>query len=363
VKNPFTVSIDSDKLLSHLALAIFLICLVLTGSAHAGCLDQKRLLGVNLAGAEFSTKNLPGLLYKDYIYPSRQDLAYFKSTGMNLVRVPFRWERLQHEPNTALTEADLAKLQQVVAWGREMDLCILLDMHNYGSYFGQTVGSDAVPTTAFIDVWIRLHEAFDDPASSAFGLMNEPAAIKVPQWLEIAQATVFALRRAGARNLLMVPSGRWSGAHEWARTFDGTSAEKAFRDFRDPQDNFVIELHQYADTNHSGTGRQCVTSDQLRSLMAPVTAWGLREKKRFFLGEFGTDASAECLATLRTQLDAMQDDRAWLGWSYWAAGPWWGSYPFSIAPQNKGEAKQLTVLREFLPKAPARPRAKHAIEP
>jgi endoglucanase len=223
------------------------------------------------------------------------------------------------------------------------------------------VGSDAVTLSAFIDIWIRLHEAFADPATTAFGLMNEPAAIKVPQWLEIAQATVLALRRAGARNLLMVPSGRWSGAHEWGKNFDGISAETTFRKFQDPLDNFVIELHQYADANHSGTGSRCVSSEQLRTLMAPVTAWGIREKKRFFLGEFGTSASAECLAALRTLLESMQDGRAWLGWSYWAAGPWWGRYPFSIAPNNQQEAEQMKLLREFLPISAERTGTKNAI--
>jgi endoglucanase len=353
VKSSLSFSSISE-LLGYLAPTIFLVCLVLTGSAHASCLDQQRLLGVNLAGAEFNSKTLPGLLYKDYIYPSRQDLAYFKSTGMNLVRVPFRWERLQHEINSQLSTTDVTQLQQVVAWGRELDICILLDMHNYGSYFGQPIGSDAVPTSAFIDVWLRLHLEFNDPVIAAFGLMNEPAAIKVPQWMEIAQATVLALRRAGAKNLLMVPSGRWSGAHEWAKTIDGTSADKAFREFRDPLDNFVIELHQYADANHSGMGSRCIPSERMRALMAPVTIWGLREKKRFFLGEFGTNASPECLATLRTELEAMQDGHAWLGWSYWAAGPWWRDYPLSIAPKNQQEAPQMKVLREFLPNPPER---------
>jgi hypothetical protein len=24
----------------------------------------------------------------------------------------------------------------------------------------------------------------------------------------------------------------------------------------------------------------------------------------------------------------------WIGWSWWAAGPWWGEYMFTIEPQN-----------------------------
>jgi hypothetical protein len=47
----------------------------------------------------------------------------------------------------------------------------------------------------------------------------------------------------------------------------------------------------------------------------------------------------------------MQDNRVWLGWSYWSAGVRWGLYPFSIQPGKGPEAAQLTLLREFLPLA------------
>lgn len=335
---------------NRLILAIFMLWMQLTAPAHAGCLDEKRLLGVNLAGAEFSSKKLPGTLFKDYLYPSQQDLRYFRQAGMNVVRVPFRWERLQRQINTPLETADLEQLQRVVGWAKELDMCVLLDMHNYGSYFGHPLGSAEVPVAAFIDVWQRLQQAFDDPETTAFGLMNEPAAIPVPAWLAIAQETVLALRKAGARNLLMVPSGRWSGAHEWSKKFDGVSAGSEFRHFRDPLNNFVIELHQYADANFSGTGSTCIDASRLRSLMSQVSRWATQEKKRFFLGEFGANTSPECMAALRTLAESMQDTAAWLGWTYWAAGPWWGAYPYSIQPGNNREAAQLTLLRNFLPK-------------
>jgi len=339
------------KILScgYLAAVLFLLVLF-GGSAQAGCLDQKQLLGVNLSGAEFSSKNLPGVLYKDYIYPSRQDLVYFKNAGMNMLRLPFRWERIQHQAMGPLEAADLEQLRRVVGWAQELDLCILLDMHNYGSYFGRTLGSADLPASAFIDVWVRLRQVFDNPATTAFGLMNEPAALPVPQWLKIAQDTVLALRRAGARNLLMVPSGRWSGAHEWTKTYDGASAATAFRTFKDPLNNYVIELHQYADSNYSGTGSSCVPAAQLQAVMNQVSTWAITEKKRFFLGEFGTNSSPACLAALRTLAETMQDPNAWLGWAYWSAGPWWGAYPLSIEPNNNQEAAQLTLLRNFLQK-------------
>jgi endoglucanase len=320
---------------------------LLSGLAQAGCLD-KSLKGVNLSGAEFAAERLPGVLGTDYAYPERADLAYFKSTGMNLIRLPFRWERVQHSLQGPLDTAELAQIARVLGWARELDLCVLLDLHNFGTYRSQKIGSEAVPAAAFEDVWGRLAAAFPDANSTALGLMNEPAAMAVPQWIALAQSTVLSLRREGATHWLMVGSGRWSGAHEWDKRFDGLSASEAFWSFHDPQKRFVVELHQYADANYSGTGSECIAPERLKKIMHTLALWSQANQVRFFMGEFGVADAAPCLADLRVLLQAMQDSRVWLGWSYWSAGARWGAYPFSIHPGRGPEAAQLGVLREFL---------------
>ncbi len=58
------------------------------------------------------------------------------------------------------------------------------------------------------------------------------------------------------------------------------------------------------------------------------------------------------------ELDALLDHVSankdvWIGWTYWAGGPWWGSdYEFSIEPADPGapsDRPQMAVLREHLP--------------
>jgi endoglucanase len=316
--------------------------------ARGGCLDPQ-LKGVNLAGAEFAAEKLPGVLGTDYAYPTRDALVFFKATGMNLIRLPFRWERVQHSLKSPLDSAEVAQIARVIGWARELDLCILLDLHNYGTYRSQRIGSDAVPPAAFEDVWLRLAAAFPDANTTALGLMNEPAAMPAAQWMALAQSTVLALRRSDASHLLMVGSARWSGAHEWTQRFDGQSAGEAFEHFTDPLARVAVELHQYADNNYSGTSTECIAPQRLRSLMQTVAQWSQTRHVRFFMGEFGTASAPACLADLRVLLQAMQDSNVWLGWSYWAAGDRWGPYPFSIQPGPTPEAAQLTLLREFLP--------------
>ncbi len=329
---------------------ILMLCLLWAGMVYGGCLDGT-LKGVNLAGAEFAAHKLPGVLGTDYAYPTREELVYFKDTGMNLIRLPFRWERVQHQLKSSLDSAEVAQIARVAGWARELDLCLLLDLHNYGTYRSQRIGSDAVDSAAFEDVWLRLAAAFPDASSTALGLMNEPAALAVPQWMALAQSTVLALRHAGARHWVMVGSGRWSGAHEWDQRFDGLSAAEAFAHFSDPLARFAIELHQYADSNYSGTSTECIAPERLSKVMQSLALESPKRQVRFFMGEFGTAATAPCLADLRVLLEAMQDRAVWLGWSYWAAGARWGTYPFSIQPGPTAQAPQLQLIREYLPPA------------
>ena len=55
-----------------------------------------RYAGVNLFGAEFAPQHLPGTYGSDYTYPNQTEVDYFRGKGMNIFRVPFRWERLQY---------------------------------------------------------------------------------------------------------------------------------------------------------------------------------------------------------------------------------------------------------------------------
>ena len=47
-----------------------------------------------------------------------------------------------------------------------------------------------------------------------------------------------------------------------------------------------------------------------------------------------------------------QHTNVWEGVTYWAGGPWWGAYMFSIEPQDGADKPQMTVLRQHLNPAP-----------
>lgn len=320
----------------------------LAGSAAAQCLATGQLKGVNLAGAEFNSSKQPGTLNKDYMYPRNADLDYVKQLGGNTIRLPFLWERVQPELNGELSTAELAQIDKTVKQAAARGLCVVLDVHNYGTYRGKTIGSAEVPAAAFVDLWKRLAAAFPDPQQTIFGLMNEPAKISIAQWAPVARQTVQALREAGAQNVILVAGGRWSGAHEWTKDQGGTSNGREFAALSDPLGRTWLEAHQYADPGYSGTGTECVEPDRLGRIFANVTDWAKQNGQKLFLGEFGTPGSESCLAALDAMLAQMADTTVWRGWTYWAAGAWWAaSYPMSIQPRDGVDKPQTAVLKKY----------------
>jgi hypothetical protein len=181
--------------------------------AHLGTAAYDR--GIAVAGGSFGddtptfSNAKPGSPGTDYWYPSRATLRYIASRGFDFVRIDFRWERLQPRLHRPLDRAELRRIRRAVRSAGDQGLGVVLDMHNYGEYItGEgpsgprrtTLGSAALPNSAFVDVWVRLSEAFrDDPAIVAYGLMNEPHGLRT--WT--AQASTVASWTSSA--------GRWSG--------------------------------------------------------------------------------------------------------------------------------------------------------
>jgi len=325
-----------------------LLCVLGAATVQARCLQTGPLQGVNLAGPEFNGGQLPGVLNKDYVYPKTAAFDYFAAIGANTIRLPFRWERIQPKMFGALDAAELQQITAAVAMAKSRSMCLILDVHNYGTYRGHAIGTPEVPTRAFIDLWLRLHAVFDDPAVTVFGLMNEPSKLAIDRWAKIAQQTVLTLRSKGAKNLILVSGGRWSGVHEWEKVIGETSNAQAFAQFQDPLQRSWIEVHQYADPYYSGTGQTCVPAATITPLFEHITRWAKTHQQRLFLGEFGTPANAACLAALEAMLAQMQNARVWRGWTYWAAGSWWGTYPLSIEPRDGEDKPQIAILKKYL---------------
>jgi endoglucanase len=304
--------------------------------------------GISLASGEFNPNQIPGVYTRDYIYPPVESIDYYKSRGFDLIRLPFRWERLQPTLFGDFNRAELGRIRQFVDAAQARCVRILLSPHNFGRYVvsGQQVriGTNEVPDAAFADFWKRMAIAFkDQPNVFAFSLMNEPFDMH-GTWRQSAQAGLDAIRSVDTQRRVLAPGEQWSGAWSWQRYNN---------DFllHDPADRLIYEAHQYFDADYSGTYRQDydhsgATAASGIDLVRPFVDWLNAHHAKGTLAEFGVPNDDPRWRALVDKLLPWlaQNDVSWI---YWAGGPWWGNYPLSAEPRAGQDAPIMAILTKY----------------
>lgn len=304
------------------------------------------LVGINLAGAEFGAdKALPGTYLKHYIYPGEADFKRYAERNLKLVRLPFRWERIQPRLNGELNSAELARMMTALDHAKKYNMQVILDMHNYYRYFGKMIGSNEVPVSAFADAWRRIaQKVANHPAVHGYGLMNEPHTTN-GKWPAAALAAAKSIRTVDSTHWVVVAGDRWSSAFHWP-SYNTQLVNDPW--MRDSKNNLVFEAHLYFDKDYSGyyTNRKEVYDPMIGVVRAkPFVEWLSKNKLRGFIGEHGApDFSPSAIVATDNLLKYL--NQHCIPSTYWAAGPWWGDYALSLDVKNGKPRPQLPVLQK-----------------
>lgn len=219
--------------------------------------------GVNLAGLEFGTESdafsteQPGDLGVDYFAEPEASFAFLAERGIDLVRIPFRWERLQPQPLGEFDASYAAALEGMLDGAAAHGVDVILDLHNYAAFETSAatlrVGTPELPDGALADVWTRIADRWGaHPTVVAYGLMNEPHSLPgatareaAEQWERSSQFVVDALRAAGDDTLIMVPGYDYSSVPRWRENHPTAWID-------DPADSIQYEGHHYWDAEAEG---------------------------------------------------------------------------------------------------------------
>ncbi len=122
----------------------------------------------------------------------------------------------------------------------------------------------------------------------------------------------------------------------------------------DSADNLVYEAHVYGDRDSSGQHYDWdtevsygVTVDTIAQRVGNFTGWCASKGVACMIGEVGVgNDDPNWNVELAHGLAAMQSAGI-TAFTYWAGGPWWGSYPMSIEPSNAADAAQMAVVSQY----------------
>ena len=148
--------------------------------------------------------------------------------------------------------------------------------------------------------------------------------------LELNQAAIDGIRAAGATTqYIFVEGNSYSGAWTWEEVNDNLS------NLTDSENMIVYEMHQYLDSDGSGTSDTCVSTTIGQERVESATSWLQTNGKLGIIGEFAGGANSDCLTAITGMLDYMQNNSdVWLGALWWGGGPWWGTYIYSFEPPS-----------------------------
>ena len=249
-----------------------------------------------------------------------------------------------------MTLRSLADFDDVVNYATSKGLKIEIEPHNYGYGFGSLIGSGETPNSSFADLWGKLAVHYKSNPDVIFGLMNEPHVQTATEWLSSANAAIAAIRSAGAAQQILVPGSYYDGAWTWTTS---DNAAVIGTGVQNPLHNFAFEVHQYLDFDGSGTHPGVVSPTIGIERVTAVTQWAEATGNHLFLGEVGVSTDQTSLTALDGMLSyILQHTNVWEGATYWAGGPWWGTYMFSIEPENGVDKPQMAILLKHLTPAP-----------
>lgn len=314
--------------------------------------------GVVLTGPEFNAGQLPGVENASWWYPVPSELDYYGSKGLNLVRLPVLWERLQPSLFSPIGPTQLSRMDTFIAAAKSRGIQVMIVPFGSAQYRGNLIGSSQVPIAAFADLWTKLASHYTGQTNVSYDLMNEPAYngsdIRFGgtlTWQPAAQAAVDAIRKVDKAHTIHVEGNGYAQAQDWAfwngnPTFSVT----------DPMNNFRYDAHAYFDRPATGQYLNSYDADGAYPTIGvdrlqPFLSFLKTANAPGFVGEYGVPGNdPRWLTVLDNFMTAM--DQNGLGGAYWDGGPWQtqAADPLSIEPSpapatvSSSDRPQMAVL-------------------
>jgi endoglucanase len=208
----------------------------------------------------------------------------------------------------------------------------MVQPHNYGRFYGNII----TDTTGFKTWWTNVAAQYKDNELVVFDTNNEFHDMDQQLVFDLNQAAIDGIRAGGATKQYITPEGNsWTGAWTWISSGNGASMVN----LKDPENKLVYQMHQYLDSDGSGTSATCVSATIFSERLAAATKWLKDNKKVGVIGEFAGGNNAQCISALKDGLNYMQKNGdVWMGAIWWAAGPWWGDYIYNMEPSTTNAA-------------------------
>lgn len=163
-------------------------------------------------------------------YITRADIEFISSQGANTVRLPFHYKLFTNEDYMGLSENQdgYERIDSVVAWCRDNNLRLILDMHDApagqtgdnidDSYGYPFLMESPSAQELFIKIWQDIARYYcDEPVILGYELLNEPIATYFANQDELNEKLnglykrcVSAIREIDSEHIILIGAPQWN---------------------------------------------------------------------------------------------------------------------------------------------------------
>ncbi|MCJ1283475.1 hypothetical protein MMC26_002804 [Xylographa opegraphella] len=308
--------------------------------------------GVNIAGCDFGCDTSGDCTGTTSCPPSggvAQMQHFVTDDKLTCFRLPVGWQYLvANTLGGTLDPTFFASYNQLVQGCLATGAHCIVDLHNYARWNGGIVGQGGPTNAQLNSVWSQLAAKYANQPNIIFGTMNEPHDLTMSTWAVTLQGVVSAIRAAGATSqLILLPGTNYAAAGGFVA--NSAPALSTIKDADGTTSKLIYDIHQYLDSDGSGTHADCVT-DHVSDNLTPLASYLRSNGRKAFLTETGGGNVADCVQYVCSELSYLNSNAdVYLGWQGWAAGGFATSYVLSETPTGSTDTLlvQKCIAGEF----------------
>jgi hypothetical protein len=209
----------------------------------------------------------------------------YKAAGFTSIRIPVRWDK--HTANGSpykIDEAWMTRVEQVVDWGLERDLFIIINAHHED--WIKTGYANKNLRDRFDSIWSQIAVRFRNKSEKLlFEIINEPNGLTVANINELNARELSIIRKSNPTRIVLYSGNMYSNSDQLM----GAAI---------PNDPYLIGyFHSYDPWDFAGEAKgtwgSAADKESLRSKLANVGQWSTTHKIPVTLNEFGAQRKCD----------------------------------------------------------------------
>ena len=166
------------------------------------------------------------------------DFACFKSIGVDVIRLPIRFDLYMEPENTGkVNDIVLEKLDQICDWAEKYQIYLVIDNHSYnGEYWSNNPPPIKDYKKHLESAWTQLAQRYKDRSEYIiYEIVNEPMSSQeyLTKWVKVQQEIIDVIRTYDTKHTIVVTSANFSHIDNLVK----------MKPYKDP--NLIYTFHFY----------------------------------------------------------------------------------------------------------------------